>query len=40
MKKYEELNAELQAEARRWQPEHYKKWTYKVQDNEIIYCRW
>ena len=40
MKKYEELNEDLQQEARRWQPRHYEKWTYMVRDNEIIYCRW
>jgi|GEM_PF-3969516 len=39
MKKYKELNEELQQEARRWQPIHYEKWTYSVQDGEIVYCR-
>lgn len=38
MKKYNELNKELQQEAQRWQPVNYEKWNYCVQDNNIRFC--
>jgi len=38
MKNYEELNEDLQDEARRWHPTSYEKWTYNVQDNNIRFC--
>ncbi len=30
MKNYDELTEDLQQEAKRWQPEHYAKWSYMV----------
>ena len=38
MKKYEQLSEELKLEAKRWHPKNYIKWSYNIQNKNIIFC--